>query len=251
MSMNELFTTTTTTTVGGRALSGTAQLTAIATEIANEVLKAANESLDVYKPLVIQSQRDNNAMDKLIMSLYDVDSVDTSFLQDVNDKVLDGMLKSQQSKRSRSKGKQMTVDNYRAMMVGAIAEHILRNVLDKPKSAGVGRRRAGTVSFSDEELAALAANQELLRKELRNVQSKKSIAKSKSDFDEQSEAWQALLKAEEQLKAIRVTSERATTIVVDTTKNELSGLLEEVDLEHLKSADMKALLADIKGMIGK
>ena len=160
------------------------------------------------------------------------------------------MLKSQQSKRSRAKSKAMTMDNYKSMMAGAIAENLIRQATGKVKSAGGARRMSGSVDFTAEQLEELRADQEKLKKELRNVQSKKSIMKSKADFSEDDDRWQALLVAEEQLKSIRVSTGHTQVVKVDETKEKLAEVLADVDPSSLKAGDSKALLAQIKELLG-
>ena len=101
-----------------------------------------------------------------------------------------------------------------------------------------------------EQLEELKEDQDRLKKEIRNVQSKKSIMKSKADFSEEDPRWQALLVAEEQLKSIRISTGRTQVVKVDETKDALTETLADVDIEHLKAADSKELLAKIKAMIG-
>ena len=189
-------------------------------------------------------------MDKLIDLLIDLNEVDVEFLKQLDEQTTDGMLKSQQSKRSRAKSKTMTLDNYKSMMAGAIAENLIRLATGKTKSAVGARRMSGSVEFTAEELEALKNDQEQLKKEIRNVQSKKSIMKSKADFTEEDPRWQALLVAEEQLKAIRVTTSRTTVVKVDETKEKLAEVLSEVDVNSLKAGDSKSLLAKIQELIG-
>ena len=239
-----------TTTVGNRGLSGTAQLTSTAGNIAVEIIRTMNDDIDTYVDDIKRSQVDNNAMDELINKIYNLDTVDVSFLETLNEETLDGMLKSQQSKRSRCKSKTMTMDNYRALMTGAIAENLIRMVTGKEKHAGGPRRQAGSVDYTIEQLQQLEADQEKLRKEIRNIQSKKSIMKSKADFDENDERWLALLKAEQQLKDMRIGTTATEVVEVDHTKNALSELLAGQDLEHLKAADSKELLAQIAALVG-
>ena len=174
--------------------------------------------------------------------LVDIESDDP--LRFLDEDTVESMLKSQQSKRSRAKGKAMTLDNYKTLMTAAIAEDILRELYNKPKQAG-GTKRRGSVEFTTEQLDALSADQVQLRKEIRNIQSKKSIMKSKADFDESSEAWQQLLKVESMLKDLRVGGRGSTVVEVDTTKDALADVLDGVDIEHLKAADAKELLARI------
>ena len=138
----------------------------------------------------------------------------------------------------------MTLDNYKTLLTAAIAEDTLRELYNKPKTAG-GPHRKGSVDFTPDQLESLAADQAALRKEIRNVQSKKSIMKAKEGFDESNEAWQQLLKAEAVLKNLRVGGRSSTVVEVDHTRDALVGLLDGVDMEHMKAADAKELLAKI------
>lgn len=236
-------------TAGARSLAGTAQLTNIATSLANDILKIINDNFEDYKELVAKSKSAHSAMDELIDKACDLKTVEADFLLELDDDTIDGMLKSQQSKRSRSKSKVMTMDNYRTMMVGAIAENLIRIVADKPKSAVGNRHAAGKVDFSAEDLEALAADQDKLKKEIRNVQSKKSIMKSKEGFSEEDERWIALLIAEEQLKALRVDTVRV--VAVDETKNALAEMLSGIDVSNLKAADAKQLIERAMGLVNE
>lgn len=247
--MNNLFATESSfQTTSNRGLTGTAQLTAVSSEIASSIIKAMNDNIDEYYELIKESQKDNNAMDKLIATVNPLDDVDVEFLTELDDKTIDGMLKSQQSKRSRCKSKAMTMDNYKALMTGAIAENLIRLATGKEKHAGGPRRMAGSVEYTIEQLQQLSEDQEKLRKEIRNVQSKKSIMKSKADFDPSDERYQALLKAEQQLKDMRVGT-TVEVVEVDKTKDALGELLAGVDFEHLKAADSKELLAKIASLV--
>lgn len=250
--INEMFNATENneTTANARNLAGTAQLTTVANALVAECITKLNDDLDTYRDEFMESQKDHNAMDKLLAKLIDFDTVDTEFIKLLDEATVDGMLKSQQSKRSRAKSKAMTMDNYKSMMSGAIAENIIRKATGKVKSAGGARRMSGSVDFTAEQLEELKNDQERLKKEIRNVQSKKSIMKSKADFSEENPRWQALLVAEEQLKSIRVSTGRTQVVKVDETKVALAEKLADVDLEHLKAADSKELLAQIKEMIG-
>lgn len=229
-----------------RSLAGTAQLTSLSTTIAGSILQVVNDNFEQYKETVAASKHEHNAMDKLIAEAHDLTTVDVEFLKALDETTLDLMLKSQQSKRSRSKGKVMTMDNYKSMMIGAIAENLIRIASGKSKSAGGSRRLTGTLEYTAEQLEELNNDQEKLRKEIRNVQSKKSIMKSKEGFSETDERWQQLLVAEEQLKGLRSDTKVVTeTVEVDTTKNALTEVFAGVDpsaLKTMKNADAKALL---------
>lgn len=234
-------------TANARSLAGTAQLTSVSTTIAHDILKAVNDNFEDYKELVAKSKVDHSAMDQLIAKAYDLSTVDVDFLKEIDEATINSMLKSQQSKRSRAKSKVMTMDNYTSMMVGAIAENLIRLATGKTKSASGNRHAAGKVDYTAEELEVLANDQDKLRKEIRNVQSKKSIMKSKEGFSEEDERWQALLVAEEQLKSLRVDSVKV--VAVDETKNALAEMLNGIDISHLKAADAKALLEKAMGLV--
>lgn len=252
MSINEMFSAAETNeaTSNARSLAGTAQLTAVANELVASTIKALNDSFEEYKDAFAASKTDHSAMDALIAQFINFDDVDVEFIKELDESTVDGMLKSQQSKRSRAKSKAMTMDNYKSMMAGAIAENLIRKATGKAKSAGGARRMSGSVDFTAEQLEALQADQEQLKKEIRNVQSKKSIMKSKADFSEDDERWQALLVAEEQLKGIRVTTGGTKVVKVDETKDKLAEMLSDLDPSSLKAADSKEMLARIKELLG-
>ena len=229
-------------------LSSTANLTRISADIAREILKRAEADAEKYQAKIIESQQSHDAMDKLIAEIYDLKQVNIDFLKKETADVLDRMIKSQQSKRSRAKSKEMTIENYLTMLTGAVAENLLRIAANKPKSAGGGGARRGTVTYSEEELEAFKNDPEALKRAIRNVQSKKSIDKSKADFDPESERWQALLEVEAELKAIRDGHSIEVEKAVETT-NQLEEMLATVDTKDLKAADAKAMLDSIKGML--
>lgn len=244
-----------TATTNGRGLAGTAQLTAVANEAASRSIRLMNDDVETYKEMLVASQHDNKAMDELLEVLAAYEDIDTEFITQLDDSVIDGMLKSQQSKRSRAKSKAMTMDNYKSLMSAAIAENLIRKATGRTKNSVGVRRGSGSVTFTEEYLEQLKDDQEKLKKELRNVQSKKSIMKSKAGFDPESERWQELLVAEEQLKSIRVTTRGTTKVVeVDTTKKELEEAFDGINLEdikQMKAADSKALLEKLAGLLSK
>lgn len=229
-----------------RSLAGTAQLTSVATSLTNDVLKAVESDFECYKDKVAASKADHGAMDTLIASVINLNETDVEFLKELDESVLESMLKSQQSKRSRSKSKAMTMDNYRNMMTAAIAENLIRLVTGHTKTVGSSRRFSGSVEYTAEQLEELAIDQEKLRKEIRNVQSKKSIMKSKEGFNEDDERWQQLLVAESQLKGLR--TETTKIVQVDETKNKLTELLGGKDIHSMKPAEAKKLLEQITGL---
>ena len=248
MSINELFgAKNEMTTANARSLPGTTELTSVAHATAIRVMKAMETDIEAFKPRIQKSAVDAKELDAIIDELADYNDIaEDSILYNLSDEQVESMLKSQQSKRSRSKSKAMTVDNYVTLLTAAIAEDILRTIYNKPKSAGGFHRAAGSVDYTIEQLEALGNDQEALRREIRNIQSKKSIMKSKADFDESDPRWHALLKAEQQLKDMRVG--RTGIVEVDTTKNALGDLLAGKDISKMKSAEAHALLEQIAAL---
>lgn len=243
---------TVSTGTGVRGLEGTAALSSVARGIVADVLEIINKDFNTYKDEFLASKASHNDMDKLLEKLVPFSEVNLAFLTVLPEATTNGMLKSQQSKRSRAKGKVMTMDNYKSMMMGAVSEKLIRLATGKVKTACGTRRSSGAIEFTEEQLAALTIDQDTLKKELRNVQSKKSIMKSKVGFTVESDRWKSLLVAEAQLKGIRVSNSvtKLVEVEVDTTKNNLEELLLGIDPAQLKAADSKQLLASIKSLLG-
>jgi hypothetical protein len=204
--------------------------------------------IENYKPRIQESFTDSKALDNLIDELGEINPDDAQFLAELDASTVDSMLKSQQSKRSRSKSKAPTLENYRTLMTAAIAENIIRMVIGKPKSSGGYHGGGNTVDYTIEQLEMFGADQDALRKEIRNIQSKKSIMKSKADFDESDERWLSLLKAEQQLKDLRVGA-TTTYVEVDRTKDALLEMFAETDISKLKADEARELLEAINAML--
>lgn len=237
------------TASGANQLDKTAQLTTLATTIVNDMLKAIESNNDdETTAMVKESMQSHDAMDKLINKLVDLTTTDVDFLKDCDDGMVDRMIKSQQSKRSRSKGKVMTLDNYKSMLTGAVAENLLRLASGKDKASAGFSNRSSEVTYSEEQLQELANDQEKLRAAIRNIQSKKSIAKSKAGFDPNGERWQQLLVAEEQLKSLRIGAPTGTK-AVETNSKVIELLANVDDVNSLKGADAKSLLEQVKAML--
>lgn len=229
-----------------RNLPGTAELTTYANNVARAMLQTMEADLDTYREKIQQSANDTKVMDAIISELKPAYDDIQDLFDNLDEKTIDGMLKSQQSKRSRAKSKSMTMDNYLNMLTAAVAENIIRTVTGKEKSAHGSGRAAGTVDYTGAELEMFAADQEALRREIRNVQSKKSIMKSKADFDESDERWLALLKAEQQLKDLRVSNH---VVEIDRTRDMLMELIGEVDVHKLHKDEALDLLDAIKNLL--
>lgn len=238
-----------TVTGGANQLANTAKLTAISTNFADAVMKAINAEPEKFGTHVQASMTDHNMMDDLIMLTTDnLMNVDYTFLNGTSADEFDKMIRSQQSKRSRAKGKDMTLENYHTMLVGAVAENLLRIASGQPKSAGGSG--GSTTSVTLEEAQKLST--EDLKKAVRNVQSKKSIMKSKAGFVETQASWQALLQEEQMLKAVRdnvqpVVSEEAKKAleVTETLKDQLSV----ADLENMSDEEKTQLIEAMRQIL--
>lgn len=247
MSINELFHNETKETTNARALSGTAELTKISNNVAVRIIHEMENDIDAYRERIAKSATDSKELEALLEEFKPWCDIDEDHpLRHLDDATVEGMLKSQQSKRSRTKSKAMTLDNYCTLMTAAIAENLLREMYDKPKAANMGHRRS-SLDYTAAELEYYADNQEALRKEIRNIQSKKSIMKSKADFDESNEQWVALLRAEQMLKDLKVNN---SVVEVDKTKDALKELLAGKNLDEMSDEDRETLLKSVAGMIG-
>jgi len=251
--MTNLFATVNTEeTTGRRELSGTYQLTAEAKKFASNILETVGADSERWRQMVLESMHKAAVMDTIIESIITIEEHHISFLKELDEDTVIGMLKSQQSKRSRAKGKTMTRENYHSMLTAAIAEHMIRAALGKAKgySGERGRSRASII-FTAEELLRLSADQDDLRRELRNIQSKKSIMKGKENY-EATDRWAELLQAEEQLKAIRIegaaTPRSKKLSAPDPRIEELlrifeeSGVTDDTELSKWTKAQLVALL---------
>lgn len=241
--LNKLFTAEAKETKGKRALSGTAEMTASAEVVVNSVLEALSNSYDDHAELFEQSKVDANAMDMLISEFTNkFEDVDVSFLEKYDDDELKSMLKSQQSKRSRSKSKDMTMDNYKSMMNAAVCELMIRTFTGKAKTRVAGR---GSNMYTDEFLNSMAEDQHELRRELRNVQSKMCIFRKKHpedflDFEE----YKELERVEATLKEMRTPIEGHRVKMSDVT----AAL--DVDINELELEDAKQLIAELQKLTG-
>lgn len=241
-------------TFSSRALPGTTELVTFADGVVQEVLSKVEAEPDVYSAEVENAKVDTTVMINLIKTLHEVDVDNIDFLDPEDEDTLVNMLKSQQSKRSHNKSKLMTLDTFQQMMSATVCEIYLREILNKPFGGNTGRRRATTGELNSEWLEEVADNKDKLAKEIRNVQSKKSIAKRKADFSEQDEYWQQLLEVERTLKEIR--EERYPSVRKvsksakdDILREQMNETLGGTDFASLKASEAKDLLAQVAGLL--
>lgn len=256
--MTNLFTTEQgAVTSGANKLNITASLTNVASGIASVVIEGLIERVEnddtkeTYTKLFEDSKVDNDVLDSMIDQFHDLSVVNIDFLKAEDEDTLDRALKSQQSKRSRTKTKNMTADNYKQLVTAAVSENLIRLALGKPKGTG-GAVSGGSSSLTEEEIKKLTGDVAAINKAIRNVQSKKSIAKSKLDFDETSERYQSFLAIEKQLKQMRaeangVQSTEATEALEKQEK--LKELLVNVNSKDLKLGEARSMIDQIQELI--
>lgn len=241
--LNNLFTAEAKETKGKRALSGTAEMTANAEVVVNNILEALSNNYDSHAETFEQSKVDAYAMDMLISEFTNnFEDVEVGFLDKYGEDELKAMLKSQQSKRSRAKSKDMTMDNYKAMMNAAVCELMIRTFTGKAKTRVAGR---GSNMYTSEFLKSMAEDQHELRRELRNVQSKMCIFRKKhpEDYNEHDE-YKELEKVENTLKDMRTPIEGHRVKMSDVTE------ALDVDVNELELEDAKQLIAELQKLTG-
>jgi len=235
----------------GNQKVATADLTANATSLANDILRDLDkpENIAKYKELFDKSVTDNDSLDLLIASISPLDDIEVGYLVAVGEEELDKMLRSQQSKRSRSKNKDdFKLDDYKTMLVAAIAEGLIRKAMGKPK--GSGSATFDGSDFTDKQIEEFKTDDDKLAKAIRNVQSKKSIAKAKRDHDETGDLWQHLLRQEAFLKNLRDNRKPVITPEIEdalTAKEAAEALLASVeDPNNMSLDDAKALFEKLR-----
>lgn len=242
--LNELFVANTGKANGKRTLSGTAEMTAKADTVVNNIFDALSNDFDANCELFEESKVDHTSMDKLIEKFTNnFKDIEYDFLDAYDEEEIKQMLKSQQSKRSRSKAKEMTMDNYRGMMNAAVCEHMIRLATGKAKSHAAGKSLG---DYTIEYIQALSEDQYDLRREIRNIQSKISIFKKKNPADyEEHEEFKELQRIEGMLKEMRQPVEHGPSKIT-----KVHDTLKDIDLEMLDIDEAKQLIAQLKGITG-
>lgn len=263
--LNSLFNETTTdvaTKEKNRTLAGTQQLTQLASRLAQQVMANAEADLEIYGQSIIESKTSTRALDSLVSTWINHEGVvtdeDIEFLRASDDATVTSMQKSQQSKRSRMKKvleTTDTVENYMSLLTAACAEHVIRKAFNKTKSIGTSRLGGNAVTYTEEELQELMLDQERVRREIRNVQSKISIYKRKNADQDQElwvadPHWQALQTAYAQLKEIRTNLDGHQRLSAVKVSKQLEHILNELpEIDKLKLNEAKQALKSIEALI--
>ena len=245
MTMNRLFVSNENNTMkeNKAAIAWTAQLNTATGTIAKQlfdgfVTEAAD---DEHKAEHLQlAMKENDILDQLLIGHTTIESEDFEWLKAASEDELDRMLKSQQSKRSRTKKMEMTQDNFMKLVNAAAAEIIIRKVAHKEKNA-VDVVKLNGCELTDEMIEHFKEDQEALKKAIRNVQSKKTALKKKGL--EGGEQWQELVEFEVALKDLRVGGVRTTTVI-----KEVAVVPEEVKEQLSKIDDAKQLFMDVEAI---
>lgn len=234
---------------GKNQLALTAKLTTESTVICNDLLADLNSQEDGAGK-VRAMMEDNGAMNSEVSHYLTTTGYIGEWLKEASKDEAIKMLKSQQSKRSRAKSATMTLTNFKTMVTAAIAEELLRRNHSIVRAAGGTGARTAELVLTDEMITSYTNDQALLGKAIRNVQSKKSIMKSKADFNEESEGWQALLSYEASLKSLRTTGGvDAKTAEKAKKADEVETMLSSIDVSKMKKDDLAAALEQMKSMM--
>lgn len=241
----------TNTTTGVKQLDITPALTTAANGNADKLMQFIINA-DNGDDLVKTTFEDAAVLDKLIIE--QAAAPEQEFLKEADKTEISNALKSQQSKRSRAKNGDLTMQNYKKLLVGAIAEHMIRNSCELPKSArgNSGVRSTTTWELTEEQAIVYKADQLALGKAIRNVQSKKTAIKKADDFDEKSEHWLKVLAYEESLKALRTNqpSEINPELITKAKQaDEISGALSAIgDISKMKKAELEEAIKNLQDM---
>lgn len=243
--LNELFVANTTGKANGkRTLSGTAEMTAKAELVVKDIFDALSNDFDSNSELFEDSKVNHNSMDKLISKFTNnFESIEYDFLDKYDAEEIKQMLKSQQSKRSRAKAKEMTMDNYSAMMNAAVCEHMIRLATGKSKNQAAGK---SLDDYTIEYIQSLSEDQYDLRREIRNIQSKISICKKDNPTDyEELDKYKKLKQIEGMLIDMRQPIEHGASKIA-----RVNDTLTDVNIADLSIDEAKELLAKLQNITG-
>lgn len=228
---------------GGRTLQHSAQLVGHCDVEARRIVSELTKT-EGCKEVVVESFNETDAMDKLLVD-FKAD-VTTGTVDTAEEPELVKLLASQQSKRSRTRGKEMTVPNYLALISASIAEQIIRLKLDKPKGS-TSAGSSATEPFTEAQLETYGADLALATKRVRSLQSWKSTHKHLENTAE----WKIVCKNIESLVALRPASTTIKVIKPDPRYDAIRAELKDVDITKLSAKDKAALLEQIHSMIAQ
>lgn len=250
-----MFNEMTTTTTLGRTASQ--QLNAASTEVAqmfmtDHVLCSTNTDEDYNE--FREAYSDNAKLNELLMAYIGqtIQNVDLSFLSDSDDEEIIKLMKSQQSKRSHTKKKDMTPQSYATVVAGAVGEILCRRALGKGMPNTTRKGGGSFIMHDDATIADIAQHDqgELVRL-IRNAQARKTLMKKKGL--EGSDEWNELIAYIDFMVSYRDSSRstRTTTVVEPAWADDVKMMMTEAgDLSKLKAAEARGLLMAIAEAMG-
>lgn len=253
-----------------KAIPGSVALVTLADEQAAEFV-AANITCSAgmtpeFKLRLQAGMNNNDTLDMLLEELQPIGKIASSaqwaeVAEATTDEDRVKLLKSQQSKRCRQLKifkERQSLPTLKQVVSAAYAEMILREMMGKAKVSRSESVRLGGNVLTDAMREQFTNDQEALKKAIRNVQSKKTGLKKQGL--EGSEQWDELVAFENDLKSIRVSGSRVSTVVeyrVDeetaakaAAYDELVAMMQAKNTDKMKAADNKALLAAIHEVLG-
>lgn len=196
-----------TETTKAATIPASTQLAQVADSVANQLIEKFNQlSEEEANDCTVAAFESNSSMlNALIDNKVLTDDVICSELYSITDDDATRLLKSQQSKQSRSKSAGLSIQNFKKMASATVAVHLIRTQCGLTSNR-TGRQSEGLKPLTEETQQWYAANQFELGKAIRNIQSKKSILKKKmvdGGTDEQLQLMDEYVDYETTLKSLR------------------------------------------------
>lgn len=234
--------TTETTSNASHKLDLTPELISVANSRAAEIMTTVSKNPDLHN--LANNVLDNGHPADLIELIGKVFSdeqikADAAFLVGTADDILDRLLESRRSDRSKAKtkGLRTNVTVCRTYMASMYAELMIRTVTGKPYS--------GTTTELD------ATDLDAISRKVKSLQSKKSRLNKLAEYDADAAAELQEITAEiARLNAMRPTSRASSKVVIkDVNIDQLRTALKEVDVSNLPD-DQQAKLLELMAKLG-
>lgn len=193
--------------------------------------------------------------DKIVDELLKFDTFDeqADYLVTLDAKDADKLLKSQMSKKSRSRHGQATEANFQKLLSAMIGERLLRHYVPVIGKSGGQGNRSNLSMLTDEELAKIAEDQNDVRRRIKNIASLKSTHKRNNADYETTDRWKLLIAIEAQLRSVLVAGTTQSAEVAEKLhqRTEIANMLEGTDITKMSKADAQAILEKMQSLINK
>ncbi len=232
-----------TETSSTRKLDLTPQLISISNQRALEIIRFVGANSDIHD-LANRVKNEGQASDlfELIGRCVEQNVIesDSKFLEGAEDSILDRLLESRRSDRSKSKSKGLS-KNMSALVTfisSGYAEMLVRLVWNKPY-------QVSTTDYSNDDLAN---DQDALNKKIRSLQSKQSrLSKTAPFIPADQKSLDAVQTEIERLKDLRVgTTVTGKTVIKSADVDSIREALKLVNVEGLGADDQVKLLELMK-----